>query len=401
MAGKQTREELENRVKDLAGECARLRDADQKFRSVFDGSMDGLIMVSSKSRRIICVNNRVRTILGYPDGVLVGKIFDILLPSETGQSRENFLDELQVCGGVFTQSFVHADGHMCVLDLMATLVPWDEGWAILCTLRDVSERIRLEEQLRQAQKMEAIGALAGGVAHDLNNILSGLVSYPELLLMDLPEDSSLRKPMMTIKRSGERAAAIVKDLLTLARHGVSAVEEINLNRIVSDYFVTPDYQNLRNYYPNIRVEKRLTEDLHPIVGSSVHLSKALANLMLNAAEAMPEGGKALVSTENCHVSGCQTGYDFLNNGDYAVLTVSDSGKAMAPKDLERIFEPFYTNKQMGRSGTGLGMTVVWGIVKDHHGHIDVKSEAGKGCTLSLYFPVTQEKPRKTSSPSSL
>ena len=400
MAGKQTREELEHRVKDLARECVRMREADQKFRSVFDGSMDGLMIVGSKSRRIICVNKRVRAILGYPDGELAGEIFDILLPLETKQPKECILEELQVCGGVFTQDFMHADGHICVLDLMATLVPWDEGWAILCTLRDVSERIRLEEQLRQAQKMEAIGALAGGVAHDLNNILAGLVSYPELLLMDLPEDSPLRKPMMTIKRSGERAAAIVKDLLTLARHGVSAVESVNLNQVISDYFVTPEYQKLKDHYPNIRVEKRLTEDLFPIVGSSVHLLKAIANLVLNAAEAMPEGGKVVVSTENHHINGSQMGYDFLETGDYAALIVSDSGKGIASKDLARIFEPFYTNKQMGRSGTGLGMTVVWGIVKDHHGHIDVKSEEGKGCTLSLYFPATREKPKKTSSPSS-
>ena len=390
MSGKRSREELEKRIKALEGECALLKEADQKFRSVFDGSMDGLMVVGSANHRIMCVNKRVQSILGYPDDALVGEMFDILLPSEKGKHGKQFLNELQVCGGVFTQDFMHADGHVRVFDLMATLVPWEKDWVILCTLREAFERIRLEEQLRQAQKIEVIGALAGGVAHDLNNILAGLVSYPELLLMDLSEDSPLRKPIMTIQRSGERAAAIVEDLLVMASRGVNAAEVINLNHVVSNYFSSPEYQNLKDYHPHIRVETRLARDLLPITGSSLHLSKAIANLIINAAEAMPEGGEVIMTTKNCHIDRSQKGYDALEEGDYAVLIVSDSGIGIPSKDLERIFEPFYTNKQMGRSGTGLGMTVIWGTVKDHNGYIDVKSEEGKGSILTLYFPASRE-----------
>jgi PAS domain S-box-containing protein len=390
MPDEPTREVLEQKIASLEKECTFLREADQKFKSIFDGSMDGLVIVGSEDGRIICVNKRISTLLGYSEDALMGKSFDVLLPAEIRQPQKDMLKELQICGGVFTQDFMHADGHVCVMDLMATLVPWEGGWTILCTLRDASERIQLELQLRQSQKMEAIGALAGGVAHDLNNILSGLVSYPELLLMDLQAESPLRKPILTIKRSGERAAAIVDDLLTLARRGVSAGEVIHLNQIVSAYITSPEYQKLQRYHPGIQVETRMAESLSPIVGSSDHLSKVIANLALNAAEAMPEGGEVLMATENRHVDGSGNGYVPPEAGDYVVLMVSDSGAVIPPQDLERIFEPFHTNKKMGRSGTGLGMTVVWGIVKDHKGYIDVKTEAEKGSVFTLYFPVMLE-----------
>ena len=393
MPGEEKRETQEQRIASLEKECTLLREADQKFRSIFDGSMDGLLIVGSEDGRIICVNKRLRTLLGFSEDALVGKSFDVLLPTETEQPPKDMLKELQVCGGVFTQDFMHADGHVFVMDLMATLVPWEEGWTILCTLRDATERIGLEMQLRQAQKMEAIGALAGGVAHDLNNILSGLVTYPELLLMDLPEESHLRKPILTIKRSGERAVAIVDDLLTLARRGVSVGEVINLNRIVSAYISSPEYERLRDSHPRIQVEMRLAEGLFTIAGSSNHLSKVLANLVFNAAEAMSDGGEVLMVTENRHIDGSQSRHVPPEAGDYVVLMISDSGVAIPSKDLERIFEPFYTSRKMGRSGTGLGMTVVWGTIKDHNAYIDVKSEAGKGSLFTLYFPAIRENPK--------
>jgi two-component system cell cycle sensor histidine kinase/response regulator CckA len=396
MSGEVKREALEQRIASLEKECALLKEADQKFRSLFDGSMDGLVIVGSEDGRIICVNKGLGTLLGYSEDALIGKSFDVLLPTETSQPQKDMPKELQVCGGVFTQDFMHADGHVRVVDLMATLVPWEEGWSILCTLREASERVQLEMQLRQAQKMEAVGALAGGVAHDLNNILSGLVSYPELLLMDLPEESHLRKPILTIKRSGERAAAIVDDLLKLARRGVSTGEVINLNQIVSAYITSPEYEKLQDYHPRIRVEMQLAETLFPITGSTDHLSKVLANLALNAAEAMPDGGEVIVVTENRHMDGSGNGHVPPEAGDYVVLMVSDSGVAIPSKDLESIFEHFYTNKKMGRCGTGLGMTVVWGTVKDHNGYIDVKSEAGKGSVFTLYFPAIRENPKKVS-----
>jgi signal transduction histidine kinase len=253
------------------------------------------------------------------------------------------------------------------------------------------ERRYLEAQLAKSQKMEAIGTLAGGVAHDLNNILSGLVSYPELLLMDLPDDSPLKQPILTIQESGQKAAAIVQDLLTLARRGVAVREVMNLNQLIDEYLNSPENQQLLEYHSGVTVETNLQTDLFNIMGSPVHLSKTIMNLVSNAAEAMPNGGKIIITTENRYIDRSLKGFDAVEEGDYATLMISDIGIGISPEDIERIFEPFYTKKTMGRSGTGLGMAVVWGTAKDHKGYIDVQSELGEGSTFTLYFPVTRKK----------
>ena len=249
----------------------------------------------------------------------------------------------------------------------------------------------LQEMLTRSQKMEALGLLAGGVAHDLNNVLSGLVTYPDLLLMDMPADNKLRKPIETIRASGQKASAIVQDLLTLARRGVVNPLVIDFNAaVVQEYLESPEHQKLLTFHPEVLVQTHLAQDLMNIKGSAVHLRKTLMNLVSNAAEAQPDGGVVLVSTRNQYVDTPLKGYDHVKEGDYVVLEVADRGTGIAPQDLERIFEPFYTKKAMGRSGTGLGMAVVWGTVLDHNGYINVHSTPGSGTIFHLYFPVTRE-----------
>jgi len=267
--------------------------------------------------------------------------------------------------------------------------------------KHAEEKIReSEEQLRKAQKMEAIGTLAGGVAHDLNNVLSGLISYPELILMDLPADSPLKSSLLAIKKSGERAANIVQDMLTLARRGVAVSEVVDLNDIIWDYLQSPEYERLRQTHPDLTLESSLEPDLLSIAGSPVHLSKTVMNLVSNAAEALIDGGTITISSENRYIDKPISGYDDIEEGDYVTLTVSDTGIGIAAKDIESIFEPFYTKKAMGRSGTGLGMAVVWGTVKDHKGYIDVQSTEGQGTRFFIYLPACrQPSPRKESRPS--
>jgi two-component system cell cycle sensor histidine kinase/response regulator CckA len=263
------------------------------------------------------------------------------------------------------------------------------------------DKSRLEEQLRKAQKMEAIGTLAGGVAHDLNNVLSGLVTYPELILMDLPQDSPLRKSILAIQKSGERATNIVQDLLTLARRGVSVSEVVNVNDIIRDFIKSPEYEKLKQNHPNVQLETDLELNLLSVGGSSVHLSKTLMNLVSNATEAMPEGGIVSISSENRYIDKPIRGYDDIEEGDYVTLRVSDSGIGIPAHDIERIFEPFYTKKAMGRSGTGLGMAVVWGTVKDHKGYIDVQSVEGKGSTFVIYLPASRQELSREEMPLSI
>ena len=256
--------------------------------------------------------------------------------------------------------------------------------------KEVEERRRVESRLNRAEKMEALGTLAGGVAHDLNNVLSGLVSYPDLLLMQLSPDSDLYKPIETISQSGKRAATIVQDLLTLARRGVPANETVNLNRIVETFLHSPEYQKMCSHHSGVSIRTQLGEDLLNVKGSQVHLMKSLLNLVSNACEAMPEGGIIEVATANCYMDKPIRGYDDVKEGDYATLTVTDTGEGISPEDMHRIFEPFYSKKKMGHSGTGLGMAVVWGTVKDHNGYIDLESAENQGTRFTLYFPATRE-----------
>jgi len=209
-------------------------------------------------------------------------------------------------------------------------------------------------------------------------------------LMDLPEDSHLRRPILTMQKSGQKATAIVQDLLTLARRGVAVTEVVKLNNIVSEYLISPECGKLKEFHPNVKLQTDLEADLLHILGSPVHLSKTVMNLVSNAAEAMPSGGTIFISTENRYVDSPIRGYDRVDEGDYVILTVSDSGIGISAEDIGKIFEPFFTKKAMGKSGTGLGMAVVWGTVKDHRGYIDIQSTKGKGTTFTLYFPVTRK-----------
>jgi signal transduction histidine kinase len=300
------------------------------------------------------------------------------------------------------------DGSILYADMKGTKIMFEQQQCNLCFFTDITMRKQaqeetkeLQKQLQRAEKMEALGLLAGGVAHDLNNILSGLVSYPELLLLDLPAESPLRKPILTIESSGKKAAAIVQDLLTLARRGVAITEIVNLNHIVTEFLDSPECAKIKKFHPELDLHVNLDDDLLNIMGSPVHLFKTLMNLVSNAAEALPDGGRAIISTRNQYVDSTLRGYDEVAQGDYAVLTVLDNGVGIPLEDLEKIFEPFYTKKVMGRSGTGLGMAVVWGTVKDHNGYINVASKKGYGTVFELYFPVTREEVKTDCEPFAL
>ena len=248
-----------------------------------------------------------------------------------------------------------------------------------------------EEHLRRAEKMEALGQLAGGVAHDLNNVLGIMSGYSELLLEEMPEGHRSRGHVEKILQSTEKGAAIIQDLLTLARRGVTASEVINLNSVVSGFQKAPVFEKLKDYHPSVTFSTKCDKNLLNIKGSPVHLEKTLMNLVSNAAESISGKGEVTIRTETLYLDKAIRGYDEVKEGDYAALTVSDTGMGIPAENREKIFEPFYTKKAMGRSGTGLGLAIVWGTVKDHNGYIDVQTEVEKGTTFTLYFPVTREK----------
>ncbi len=377
-----------------------LKESEDRFHSLFSSMTEGVALhelapdESGKPAeyRIVDVNPQYERLLGLKRKQVVGKSAAEAYTTEMA----SYLDEFRKVALTGIPSrietwFAPLDKHFEI-----SIAPWgNRGFAtifsdITSRKQAEAERRSLEERLQRAEKMEAMGTLAGGVAHDLNNVLGIVVGYSELLLCDIDTSSPARSKAVEIMKGGQKAAAIVQDLLTLARRGVSSRKVLNLNDIVLDCRNSPEFSQILSYHSRIRVATDLEPNLLNISGSAIHLGKSLLNLVSNAAEAMPEGGLITIRTGNRYLDKPLSGYEEVREGDYVVLSVSDTGAGIPPGDLKRIFEPFYTKKVMGRSGTGLGLAVVWGAIKDHFGYIIVASEEGKGTTFSLYFPVTRE-----------
>jgi PAS domain S-box-containing protein len=377
-----------------------LKESEEKYKKIVKYAPAGIFEFDLKTFKFINVNDVMCEFTGYTEQeLLLMGLFDLLNEENGKKAKELFENvlsgqddpppvEYKILGkngqelSVITNSkFFFKDG----APIKAMTVVHD----LTAIKKAEEERKVFEVKLQNARKLESLGTLAGGVAHDLNNILSGLVSYPDLLLHDLEEDSSLRKPLLTIKKSGEKAAEIVQDLLTLARRSVTDKKVINLNQVVNDFITSPEYRKIVGKQHNIEVEMNVTEGILNVVGSYSHISKAVANLVANAADAMPAGGRITIATRDCYIDKPYTGFEIIPEGEYAILEVSDTGIGMPQSDLDKIFEPFYTKKKLGRSGTGLGMSVVWGAIKDHDGFIDIITEEGSGTTFILYCPASR------------
>lgn len=255
----------------------------------------------------------------------------------------------------------------------------------------IAERDRMAEKLRRSQKMEAIGTMASGVAHDLNNILSGLVTYPELLRKDLPADSQLEAPLKVIEQAGKRAAAVVSDLLTLARNAASVKGLCDINNVIMDLINSPEWKSAVTQHPLVKIKTNLNATHSMIYCSQIHIRKCLMNLLLNGMEATSPKGTVTISTDNMLRNGSNTDANSLDSDQQDILiTVRDDGQGISPEHINHIFEPFYTTKKMGRSGSGLGLSVVWNTIEEHEGTITVENTS-PGVAFKLRFPVTTSK----------
>ncbi len=380
----------------------KIKQSEAKYRSILDNMKEGYFEVDLNGV-FVFANRAMLDLSGYSQDDLIGMDFRNIVDEENAGivfKVFNTIYRTHKSEKLIPFEAVNKKGSKRRIEISASLITdannKPEGFSGVA--RDITERIvaekekrDLELKLQRSQKMEALGLLAGGVAHDLNNVLSGIVSYPELLLMDLADDSPLKNPLLAIQSSGQKAADIVMDLLALARRGVSALEIVNLNDIVLDYLKAPEHKKLATYHSEVRVQTDLEDKLLNIKGSPVHLRKSIMNLVSNAAEAQPGGGEIQISTYNRYVDTPIRGYEDIKEGDFVVLEVRDKGIGISDEDLNRIFEPFYTKKVMGRSGTGLGMAVVWGTIQDHHAYLNVESHEGSGTTFYIYFPATREK----------
>ena len=383
-----------------AGES--LRENEGRLRALFEQVAVGVSETDMLTGRYLTVNRRLCEIVGRTEEEMLAISFsEITHPDDRRLHDEKAA--LLATGKIgyysLEKRYLRKDGKVVWADVTVSPL-WKPGETTgrnIAVAQDITERKileqerqKLEERLRRAEKMEALGTLAGGVAHDLNNVLGVLVGYSELLVERIPAEDPLWRYASNIQKSSEKGAAIIQDLLTLARRGVAVAEVINLNQVVADYLETPEFENLKAQHPQVSFTAALEKDLLNIHGSPVHLSKTVMNLVINAAEAITGAGEVAIGTSNRYLDRPLLGYDDMQEGDYVILAVSDTGRGISSADIEKIFEPFYTKKVMGRSGTGLGLAVVWGTVKDHHGYIDVRSAEGTGSTFTLYFPVARE-----------
>jgi signal transduction histidine kinase/ActR/RegA family two-component response regulator len=282
----------------------------------------------------------------------------------------------------------HKDGHWIYIESTASVVHDSHGklQQMVIVNRDIGERRRLEQQLHQSQKMDAIGRLSGGVAHDFNNLLGVIIGYGEILEERIPETDELRASVDQILKAGRRASSLTRQLLAFSRQQVLEPKVLVLNSVVSDM--------QKMLHRLVGEDMELAIDLEPDLGATRsdqnQIEQVIMNLVVNARDAMPDGGRVLIQTSNFHIDeefAARYAYPVVT-GDYVLLTVSDSGEGMDLATQQRIFEPFFTTKEQGK-GTGLGLSMVFGFVKQTGGGIEVLSEQGHGATFRIYLPKAE------------
>ena len=371
---------------ELDAALAERRRAEERYRRLFEHDLAGVGSVSLDGRFLAC-NPAFARILGYdsPEDLLAHDADAIYLHAE---DRPAVLARLREAGRLvsFENRLRRKDGReVWVLANMA-LVPGESGEPVIeSTLVDITERKQLEQQLWQSQKMDALGSLAGGVAHDFNNVLTAILGYADLVLLDLPADSPHRKDLDEISRAAQRAGDLTRQLLTFSRRQPIEPRVLNLNDVVAD----TDKMLRRLIGQEVQLVTVLGPTLGTVRADPGQVHQVLLNLAVNARDAMPDGGTLTIETHEVEIDGvyAQEHVD-AQPGAYVLLAVSDTGTGMDAATRARVFEPFFTTKEKGK-GTGLGLATVYGIVRQHGGHISLYSEIGRGTTFKIYLPRTE------------
>ena len=378
-----------------------LRESEARYQDLFDNAPDIYFLISNDGS-ILSVNRQI-SLFGYNGPDLIGhSIFNLIYPEDVSMVSEQIERALETPDNVGYLEFrmLRASGDVVHVFESHSVQPHEGNrpHVIRLICRDITDRIEaqrrereLQERVSRDERMMSLGVLAGGVAHDLNNILGPMVAYPDLLMKKFPEESREYEDLVEIKHSAERALDVVRDLLTLARRGKFESSLLEPNGIIQGYMRSPSFTDLCARYPKVTVHTNFASDLHAIAGSSNQLMKAVMNLAMNAFEAMPEGGTLTIDTANVALDKELMGYEAIPVGAYVMIRVSDTGLGIHPGILGKIFEPFYSSKKLGRSGSGLGLAVVYGVIRDHMGYIDVDSVLERGTTFSLYIPSTTQK----------
>ena len=367
------------------------------FMSAVLDTVDALVLVLDRTGRIVRFNRSCEKATGYLFDEVKGKfVWDMLIPPEQVEGVQRVFSDLTA--GQFPSRYenywIAKDGSRVLILWSNTALLDAEGRVkyVVPTGIDVTEHRRTEQEkealrseLARSQKLESIGRLAGGIAHDFNNLLSAIIGYSEILMDSLPAESPMSPAVRTIRLAGEKAAALTRQLLAFSRNQVLEMKPLNLNGVIDDMF-----KMLRRMIgEDVILALRTERPVRSIVADRGQIEQILLNLAVNARDAMPCGGKLMLETSDAEIGAeSEQKAQGLIPGRYVVLTVSDTGEGMSQDVIERIFEPYYTTKAQG---SGLGLSTVYGIIKQHEGIILVSSEETKGTIFTIYFPAYEGK----------
>ncbi len=367
-----------------------LTASEQRYRTLLEQANDAILVLTCDGR-IVQVNEQTEALLGSARSLIVGtKLLEHIVPEHREQGAA-YLAALQREGHGHSGRVgaVRGDGRPCLIELSGRAVDVSGERVIFTIARDITERERLELELRQAQKMEAVGQLTGGVAHDFNNLLTAILGYSELLLQEMPEGDRRRRDLEQVRQAGESAAALTRQLLAFSRQQVLQPELLAIDDVILK--VTKLLNRVIGEHIDVRTD--LKAPMPEVLADPGQLEQVVMNLAVNARDAMPGGGVLTIATDLVEVT--DPGRDGepadVPSGRYVVLSVTDTGCGMPEEVQSRIFEPFFTTKEVGK-GTGMGLATVYGIVKQSGGHIAVGSRVGHGTTFRIYFPPTDAPP---------
>ncbi len=378
---------LDKKVRDLDRERKALLESEGRFRALIESTSDWIWEVDRNGVYTYC-SPKVKDILGYEPEEVVGKTpFDFMSPEEAKRLTREFksIAESKKPFATWENANLHKDGRKVILETSG--VPFFDSSGNLEGYRgidrDITAHKKLEEQLLQAQKMEAIGLFAGGIAHDFNNMLTAIMGYGEFLKMDLDKDSPSQRYVDMILSSAAKSANLTQQILAFSRKQIISPKPADLNEMIKGI----EKLLRRLIREDIEISINIADRNLTVLVDPGQLEQVLMNLCTNARDAMPDGGTIFISTGTDFLDmGNIRTYDLENAGMYALITVTDTGDGMDEKTRQRIFEPFFTTKVMGK-GTGLGLATAYGIIKQHNGHINVYSEPGKGTTFKIYLPL--------------
>ncbi len=375
-----------NYYPELRKHMRELEESRTRYKTIFNATADALFIHDSETFNILDNNNQACQMFGYTSEEFLLIDFNQLCSGEDRYTRKTAMDYLYKTLNEGVQNFEwhcrKKDGTLFWTDVILKQALIDNKNCVIASVRDISSRKQLEEQLNQSQKMEAVGQLAGGVAHDFNNMLSGIMGSAEII-GKLSNNDKISELADVIIKAAETAGNLTKQLLSFSRKGSSKLKPLHLHQAISN---ATDILE-RSFDRNIELRLDLDAENDTIYGDLPLIENIIINMSLNARDAMPSGGLLLIQTENQVIDHNNHFRTQDSDNDYICLTITDTGTGMTENTRKHIFEPFFTTKDVGK-GTGLGLAAVYGAVKRHNGYIEVESEIGRGSKFLIYLPIT-------------